>query len=82
MSKFAYSFSAAPLEKHAAAYLVMEQIHHTFARYMQIIKRKVIEYIIDFGEKVESDALNFKDCIFPFLCGCILFQLLFMVVHI
>ncbi|MGM9960372.1 MAG: hypothetical protein ACI32F_03550 [Allobaculum sp.] len=82
MSKLVYSISAAPLEKQTLAHHPKAQIRHTLARTMQMIRNRIIEYIIDFDEKVESDTLTVKDYIFPFLCGCVIFQLFFMLVNI
>lgn len=45
----------------------------------QRVESAVLAYVIQFGEKVENDTLKLRDCIFPFLTGCLISWFIYMV---
>lgn len=46
--------------------------------FSQLFKILLIQYFYKLGEKIENNALTFKDCLFPFLLGCVLYELIWI----
>lgn len=46
--------------------------------FSQLFKILLIKYFYNLGEKIENNTLTFKDCLFPFLLGCVLYELIWI----
>lgn len=81
MSKLVYSIRSFDLQN-VYNHSPKQWFHNTFKHLSDQIKHQLIAYFIDFADKAQSDTLSIKDCIFPFLLGCVVFQLMFMLLSI
>lgn len=82
MSKLVYSIRSFDLLNIYSDHSLKERLFKAFKRLNSQIKYKTIDYFIDFANKAQSETLSIKDCIFPFLLGCVVFQLMFLFFNI
>lgn len=82
MSKLAYSIRSLDIQNFYPYYSLKSFIHRAMSSFIHFIQNKTISYFINLADKAQNDTLKFRDCIFPFLLGCVVFQFLFVFFNI
>lgn len=55
-----------------------ELIQAKYYTFSQLLKIQIIKYFYNLGDKIKNNTLTFKDCLFPFLLGCVLYELIWI----
>lgn len=49
--------------------------------FSQLFKILLIQYFYNLGKKIENNAFKLKDCLFPFLLGCVIYELFWILAN-